>query len=514
MRSNALRGYHRSSGRGIQGANRAERERAQGFVPQAGHERAPGRGRRKGFRLVFALVAAVVGFSAQAEDVRRPRATAQRPNVLFVYTDDQAMWSIGAYGRKDTRTPALDRLAREGVTFDAAFTTTPVCSPSRAGLMTGLYSTQVGIRDWLNPKAEPSAGLAPAIVVWPELLKAHGYATMLFGKWHLGIEDQYHPTRNGFDDFYGFRAGGVAPRNPELETEGETAVREGFLGDLITDRALRFIRENAGGTWLAAVHFREPHAPYAPTSDEDAAAMADVDIALPDVPGLPVERVRKLRREYLASVRSIDRNVGRLMALLAELKLDETTLVVFTSDHGYMIGEHGLHHKGNGSWIVQGRSGPRPNMFDDALRVPLIVRQPGRVPAGARVSRTVTQLDHFATILHWVGLKTPPNLKIEGRDASALFAGQAAPGWDDTYFGQYDMKHTREARMRMVRTPRAKLIRHFEDGSLDELYDLAADPGETKNLASDPAAAGLRQELETELRRRMHAIGDPAAAMP
>jgi uncharacterized sulfatase len=495
MLSKRLRGYLRTIVQAIQGQR--SRRRSIGWTMGAG--------------LVRMLAILHFATMAVANDHRHVKATPQRPNILFIYTDDQATWTLGAYGRPDTRTPVLDRLAREGTTFDAAFTTTPVCSPSRAGLMTGLYSSQLGIRDWLNAQKEPKAGLAPSFVIWPELLKANGYATMLVGKWHLGVEDHFHPTRNGFDDFYGFRAGGASPRDPVLESEGVTEKRPGFISDLITDRASKFIRDNTAGTWLAAVHFREPHAPYAPTSDEDAAAVADLSIALPDVPGLPRERVLKLRRDYLASVRSIDRNVGRLMTLLAELKLDDTTLVIFTSDHGYMIGEHGLHHKGNGSWIVEGKSGPRPNMFDNAIQVPLIVRQPGRVPAGHRVKRTVTQLDHFATILNWVGLDKPSNLKIEGRDASALLAGGDNPGWDDTYFGQYDMKHYREARMCMIRTPKAKLIRHFEDAALDELYDLAADPGETKNLASDPASAKLRADLEAELRRRMVAIDDPLA---
>jgi len=496
MRSNESSGYLRTIPLAIQG-------------PDSCHGRGTSRLRTIAAFLLALTISAIR--PTAADDLRHTKATPARPNILFIYTDDQAPWTIGAYGRPDTRTPVLDRLAREGTTFEAAFTTTPVCSPSRAGLMTGLYSTQVGIRDWLNPQSEPKDGLAPSFVIWPEVLKAHGYATMLVGKWHLGLEDQFHPTRNGFDDFFGFRSGGVAPRDPVLESAGVSEKRPGFASDLITDRALQFIRKNASGTWLAAVHFREPHAPYAPTSVEDAAAVADLDIALPDVPGLPRERVSKLRREYLASVRSVDRNVGRLMALLGELKLDETTLVVFTSDHGYMIGEHGLHHKGNGSWMVAGKSGPRPNMFDNSVQVPLIVRQPGRMPAGRRENHTVTQLDHFATILAWVGLGLPPNLKIEGRNAAPLLAGSDVPGWDDSYFGQYDMKHYREAHMRMIRTPRAKLIRHFEDSSLDELYDLAADPDETKNLATDPDAAKLRADLEAELLRRMKAIDDPLA---
>jgi uncharacterized sulfatase len=441
-----------------------------------------------------------------------PPATKERPNILFIYTDDQAPWTMGCYGRPDTLTPNLNRLAAEGMRFDRAFTTTPVCSPSRAGLISSLYSTQVKIRDWLNPSIEPLDGLAPSTITWPELLKANGYKTFLAGKWHLGLTDQFHPRRSGFDRFFGFRGGGNSPLNPTLENEeGITGPIQGNLANMVTDQTLEFIRQNKDNTWLAALHFREPHAPYVPTAPEDLEAVSTLELKLPDYPDLPLQRVEKLRRDYLAAVHAVDRNVGRVLKLLDELKLNENTLVVFTSDHGYMIGEHGLHHKGNASWIANGKTGPRPNMFDDAIRVPLLVRQPGRIQAGSMTTKTITQLDLYPTIVSWTGLQTPPNLKLQGRDAGEILSGGNAENWDNTYFGQYDMKHYKEAHMRTLRRPDWKLIRHLEPGVEDELYDLKNDPGETRNLAVEAGHQAIFRELNQELVNRMKLINDPLA---
>jgi len=465
----------------------------------------------------FAAFTALVGFfwapsaQAQAPPKVSQAPTAGRPNILFIYTDDQATWSIGAYGQKERLTPNLDRLAREGMLFQNAFTTTPVCSPSRAGLMTGLYATQVKIGDWLNPTTEPHAGLEPKFLIWPELLKANGYKTMLAGKWHLGLDPQFHPSRSGFDMFYGFRDGGNTPINPKLEEDGETGIKPGVLANLITDKTLDFIKANQDKTWLAAVHFREPHAPYAPTDPVDTAAVADLKIDLPAFPDLQEERVKKLRREYLAAVHAVDRNVGRLLKLINELQLDEKTLVVFTSDHGYMIGEHGLIHKGNASWIDKKHNGLRPNMFDNAIRVPLIVRQPGRVPAGQMQQHVMRQIDFFPTIVEWVGLGMPQGLKLEGRDASELLAGKPVENRDETVFGQYDLKHSGKANMRMIRTTDWKLVVHLEPGAASELYDLKNDPEERNNLWDSPTAGKIRAELIHQLQAKMKTVDDPLA---
>lgn len=458
-------------------------------------------------RVAVALAAWCGYETARAAD-REPRA----PNVVFLYTDDQARWAVGAYGNRQVQTPNLDRLGREGATFVNAFTCTPVCSPSRAGMFASRFPTQVKIDDWINPQTEPDLGLAPATVTWPKLLKANGYATGHFGKWHLGTRPEFHPKRNGYDHFFGFLGGGNVPIGPTLEVDGKPTKLEGSLPDLLVDDALKFVEAHRERPFLLSLHFRAPHAPYAPVPPEDSAPFRDLDPTIPDVPGLPVDRVKKLTREYYASVHSVDRNVGRLLDRLDALGLRDDTIVIFTSDHGYMIGHHGLWHKGNATWLVEGKQGRRPNMFDDAIRVPLLVRWPGVVPASVRIGETVSNLDLFPTILDLVGLGVPENLKIEGHSFAPLLRGQPIPFWDETLYGQYDMHHGQVARMRMIRTHEWKLIRHLESDGEDELYDLIKDPGEQRNLAQDPEHADHFESLKLRLVVRMLEVGDLTVA--
>jgi choline-sulfatase len=438
----------------------------------------------------------------------------RRPNVLFVYTDDQALWTIGAYGNREVKTPSFDRLAREGAIFRNAFTVTPVCSPSRASMMTGRHPTSLGIDDWINPNTEPDLGLSPSALLWPEVLRGAGYHSMLLGKWHLGTRDEFHPTRQGYDRFFGFRDGGNKPIDPRLEVEGTVKQLKGSLPDLLVDEGLKFLESNRDRPFLLSVHFREPHAPYAPVPEVDSAVYRDIDPAAPDVKGLPARRVKQLRREYYASVHAVDRNLGRLLDSIDRLELAKETIVIVLSDHGYMIGQHGLWHKGNATWLVEGKSGPRPNLFDDAIRVPLIVRWPGTVKPGSAVEKVVTNLDIFPSVLEMTGVGIPPNLAVDGRSFVPLLKQDpaAASTWDDTMIGQYDMHHTKTARMRMIRTPEWKLIRHFEPDTPDEMYHLEADPGETVDLIDAPEHREQLAALKAELHRRLVAIQDPIAA--
>jgi uncharacterized sulfatase len=463
-------------------------------------------------RLLPQLLLALSAFSSIALAGPGPR----RPNVVFICTDDQARWTLGVYGNSEARTPNLDRLSRAGARFDNAFTVTPVCSPSRASTFTSRYSTQFGIEDWIDNASEPDLGLSPSAVLWPELLRGAGYTNMLVGKWHLGSRDEFHPTRQGYDRFFGFRGGGNTPMNPRLEKDGVERTFKGSLPDLLVDEGIAFLEANRDRSFLLSVHFREPHAPYAPVPDADAAAYRDVTPTIPDFPGLPRERVGRLTREYYASVHAVDRNVGRLLDALDRLGLAGDTAVFFTSDHGYMIGQHGLWHKGNAIWIAEGRRGSRPNMFDDAIRVPLLVRWPGAIAPGTVVSQVVSNLDLFPTVLDVAGVGVPPNLKIEGRSLLPLVAGgtpKPPPDWDDTLFGQYDMHHGQRARMRMIRTPEWKLIRHFEPGAGDELYHLASDPGETTNRIDAPEHRAMLVALRKALNDRMREVKDPLATI-
>jgi uncharacterized sulfatase len=422
---------------------------------------------------------------------------------------------MGAYGNPDIRTPHLDRLARRGAIFRNAFTVTPVCSPSRAALMTSRYPSELGIADWIRPQNEPDLGLAPSAITWPELLKGFGYRTMLAGKWHLGTRDEFHPTRQGFDVFYGFRDGGNRPIDPTLEVDGQVRQLEGSLPDLLVDAGIHFIEaeENRNRPFLLSIHFRAPHIPYGPVPDQDSQPYRGLDLPIPDFPDLPRDRVKQLRRAYYASVTSVDRNVGRLLDRLDALGLARQTVVIFSSDHGYMIGEHGLWHKGNAVWLALRKNGIRPNMFDDAIRVPLLVCWPGEVAPGTTIERVVSNLDLFPTILDMAGLGVPGNLAIRGRSLVPLLHGRTPP-WDDTLFGQYDMHHGKIASMRMIRTPDWKLIRHFEPGGQDEVYHLAVDPGELRNLADspEPKPRAEREALTRRLKDWSDRIGDRPSA--
>ena len=274
-------------------------------------------------------------------------AKEQRPNVVFILTDDQAPWALSLSGHPHANTPNLDKLFKQGMWLKKAYVVTPVCSPSRAALMTSRYGSELGIKDWIHPRNEPNLGLDPKTVTWTEAMQAEGYHTGLVGKWHLGVPDKFHPTKTGFDYFMGFRTGGNKVTNPTLEVEGKNQKVEGFTYDILTDDALKFIERNQKKTFLLCLHYRAPHAAWMPQPESDRKPFDKLDpqIPNPDYPNLDVARVKRMTREYLGSVKGVDRNVGRVLKQLDDLKLADNTIVVFTSDHGYSIGHNGIWYK-------------------------------------------------------------------------------------------------------------------------------------------------------------------------
>ncbi len=450
-------------------------------------------------------------------------ADAARPNILFIVTDDQAEWAMSCSGHPDAKTPNMDRIAREGVRLTNCFTPTPVCSPSRVAILASRYGTEVGILDWLNPNKEPERGLDPKTPAWPRLLAAAGYRTGLIGKWHLGLKDEFHPSVFGYQYFMGFRGGGNSPRNPQLEVDGQVRKVEGFGVDLLTDDALKFLQREPGKPFALSLHFREPHAPYAPAPDTEQRAFAELDpqVPNPDFPKLDTARVKKLTREYLTSVAAVDRNVGRLLDELDRLKLSDNTLVIFTSDHGYNIGHHGILHKGNAAWILTENppgtknvpAPQRPNLFDTSLRVPAVIRWPKRIPAGRVVSRTVTHLDWFPTLLEATGVALPEGTMLRGRSVLNLLRSEGSFERNDDLYSEYSVQHTMRADMRSYRTSEWKLKRDFLNPDRDELYDLRNDPGETRNLATSELE-GVRTavtDLNRRIREQMAKLKDPLA---
>ena len=304
-----------------------------------------------------------------------------RPNILFVMTDDQGPWAMTNAGNPDADTPAMDRLAAEGAKLVNFFTTTPVCSPSRVGFLASRYGSEVGITDWIMraaPGTRDESQLAD-----PSLPTSRNgrfgtlaYRTGLVGKWHLGTQDRYLPAHFGYDFFYGFREGGAKVVNPELEHNGVIREEEGLTTDLLTDKALDFLKESAGSgqPFVLSLHYRAPHAPWKPVAEADEAL------------GRIVRRCRRIRDCRTLS-RALDStgkvpgerggggpNLRRVLALLDETGL-ALILPAFTSDHGYNVGHHGLIHKVE--WIVDDAGGThrrRRRICSTSMQLPTIVR--------------------------------------------------------------------------------------------------------------------------------------------
>ncbi len=458
-------------------------------------------------RSSFAIVLLMLVASASAQETKRP-------NVIVIMTDDQAQWALGCYGNKECPTPNMDRIAREGVRFNNAFTVTPVCSPSRATFFTGRYGTELGITDWLN-KREEDVGLGiPDVPTWPALLQQNGYVTSLIGKWHLGSKPQFHPTKHGFTQFAGFLGGGQFPMDPWLEIDGKTQQIKGPISDLLTDAALKFIDDNKSKPFAVCLFYREPHQPYRPMPAEDSASVEDLDPTIPNAPYLDKKQVKDWTRSYYAAIHAADRGIGRLLAKLDDEKLADNTIVIFTSDHGYCIGQHTLHTKGNAAWIAGGVEGPkRPNMFEESIRVPLLIRWPPIVKAGAVIDDVVANIDTLPTILGMLKIAPSEDLKQHGIDFSPLLRGETIPK-REALFGQYNLHNAGFACMRMIRTSDWKLVRHYLTNGLNELYDLKNDPHEEKNLYIDSSADKVREQLQEKLTKWMESIDDPILTNP
>jgi choline-sulfatase len=425
-----------------------------------------------------------------------------RPNVLLFLTDDHGAWALGSYSNREVRSPVLDGLAREGARFENAFTPSPVCSPARACLLTGKAPSQVGIHDWIQEQYPRFAGWdwLAGVPTLAELLAEAGYRCYLSGKWHLG---RSHETPPGYDRCFGL-PGWQGDHLGEYEyvLDGERITLEGNKTRFITDHALRFLGETPEDEpFFLNVGYIATHSPYG-DQEPDLLALYE-DATFEDIPpyephpwlqneGFPQEghsREDCLRRYrgYYAAVTDMDRNVGRILETLREQGRLKDTVIVFTSDHGCALGHHGFWGKGNST---------RPlNMYETSLRVPLIWRWPGGTEPGRTVRCCVDHYDTFRTLCEISGVELPHSeAEYPGRSYLPMLRGEEVTDWDDTRYGEY-------GDLRMVRTPRHKLVRRYPDGP-DDLFDLEGDPDETKNLSGSTEL----KTVEAELRERLEAF--------
>jgi arylsulfatase A-like enzyme len=389
---------------------------------------------------------------------------ASRPNVVLIMTDDVGYGDIGSYGAPDIRTPNIDRLAREGVRL-TDFYAAPQCTPTRAALITGRYQQRVGLERALST-AGPTAeqGLAVNGRSLPQLLKDRGYATALIGKWHLGFKPEFGPNAHGFDRFFGFLSGYIdfythtrgIDGAPDLFEDTTPVKQDGYMTDLITERAVQFIG-GARSPFFLEVAYNAAHWPFQPPDRHSVApnngAFQGPETAPPAT-----------RADYAAMLERADQGVGRILAALEAAGAAKNTLVIFTNDNG-------------GEWLS--RNAPlfhrKDTLWEGGIRVPAIFRWPGRLPAGRTSGQAGITMDLTATILAATG--TPRPADLDGIDLLPVLAGERA-AVERTLFWRIDAPPLR--RQRAVRQGDWKLL---VDGDDLLLYNLREDIGERDDRA-------------------------------
>jgi arylsulfatase A-like enzyme len=446
-----------------------------------------------------------------------PAAAADRPNILFIMSDDHAAHAIGAYGSRVNETPNLDRLAREGALLQNVFATNSICTPSRATILTGQYSHVNGVTVF-NRFDSTRTTVA-------RLLQQGGYHTGMIGKWHLGSD----PV--GFDHWE-ILPGQGAYNDPVLYTAtGEKTFTGRYVTDVITDLAIDFMRRRPRDKpFFLMVHHKAPHRPWEPSAAyakrfagqrvPEPATLWDAyatrtdalrenkqrvaaDLTLRDLkveppPDLNGERLvrwkyQRYMQDYLATIQSVDDGVGRLLAFLDGNGLSKNTIVIYTSDQGFFLGDHGLFDK--------------RFMYEESLRMPFLVRWPAGIRPGTKSDAIALNVDFAPTFLAAGGLPVPR--EMQGRSLLPVLRGRTPAGWRTSmYYRYYHDPGDHNTRAHYgIRSRTHKLI-YFWTKDQWELFDLTRDPSELHNLYGEPGQEALTSTLKAELARLKQALGD------
>ena len=449
-----------------------------------------------------------------------------RPNIIFILSDDHAVGAISAYGSRINQTPNLDRLAKEGMRFTQALGVQSLCAPARANLLTGKHCHANGVVD-NHTRFDGSQQ------TFPKLLQAAGYETAIVGKWHL----KSLPT--GFDHYQILKGQGRYFDCP-LITKGhkKPVMHKGYLTDVITDRAVEWLKgRESDRPFCLMVHHKAPHAPFLhkeeharlfekQTMPEPATLLDDWLTRLPLQAGhhantklahccwkqyrqlmktLPEEKEERTRqiyqvtiKGYLRLIASLDENVGRLLDYVEGAGLRDNTIVVYASDNGFFMGEHGLYNK---MW-----------MYDQSLQIPLMVRYPGTVKPGTTNDDLVTMVDLAPTLLDLAGEPIPRDM--HGRSIRPLLAGHTPDDWQKAayyhYYGDYDVPEHVGVRSQTHKLIFFPTFKH-DAGPYWEYFDLRGDPSELRNVydreKNDPAVLDLKRQL-LELSKRYGRPGE------
>lgn len=449
----------------------------------------------------------------------------EKPNILFILTDDQGAWAMRCAGNTDIHTPNLDRIASQGYRFENFFCASPVCSPAGASLLTGRIPSAHGVQDWIRSGNLDRDGLKKEIredpyylceekpiqylegmLTYTDVLKENGYTCALSGKWHLG--DSMTP-QHGFDKWFTIGRGGCYYNKADIVENGEISFENRYITNVITDKALSYLEEfrTQDNPFYLSVHYTAPHSPW----EEDQHPGEYIEMyrdcgftATPDLPVHPNQipsapsgtgEVRKsLLRGYYAAITAMDADVGRLLDKLEALGIAEDTIVMFMADNGMNMGHHGIWGKGNGTFPF--------NMYDTAVKVPFLVSWPGHYPSGVVCRRMCSQYDFFQTLLDMVGIRRQLPDGLPGRSFADVFDGNTEKAGAVVVYDEYGPT-------RMIRTEEWKYICRSPYGP-DELYHLSEDPEENNNLSADPEYATLINRMYIQLTRWFYTYADPA----
>lgn len=426
-------------------------------------------------------------------------AEGRPPNVVLFYADDMGIGDVGVYGCEDIKTPNIDALARAGVRFTNYYSAAPICSPSRAALMTGRYPQRAGVPTNVSSLMD-KPGMPPEQLTIAEVTKSAGYATGLIGKWHLGSTYETQANAQGFDYFFGYHAcidywshmfyyGGNVPHYHDLYRNRKEIHEDGtYFTDMLTREAIRYVDDHKHEPFFMYVPFHEPHYPmHAPQRFENI-----------------YRHLPKERRLYAALVAAMEESMGKIMDRLRYHKLMDNTLILFMSDNGISV-----ESRANGGGGSSGpHRGSKFTLFEGGIRMPAIVSWPGRIPQNEVRTQMTIANDVLPTIAEAIGAKLPQDHKIDGRSWWPMLKDKDAAGHETLYWEWHKQHAVRQGKWKVIRNG---IITHgmskqsrAEGDDYVFLADVEADPGETTNLRKQhPDIAKRLLKLHDEWREEV-----------
>jgi len=415
------------------------------------------------YATVFLAVILLSGFISHAQS--------SGPNIIYIMADDLGYADLSCYGKKEYQTPYIDGLAAGGMKFINAYAAAPVCTPTRTSFMTGRYParTPVGLREPLDWKqADSLVGLTPQYPSIASILQIAGYETLLVGKWHLGFSPGFNPNRNGFDYFFGHHGGGVdyfshlSPNKENDLYENDMSIhREGYMTDILKDKAVELIRKKHDKPFFMALMFNAPHWPWQSPGD-------------PPYPDTMDWKKGGSPKTYAAMIKSLDDAVGKIVEVLTEEHLEKNTMIIFTSDNG------GEKYSDMGPF-----QGKKQTLWEGGIRVPAVMYWPGKIKAGTVSSQAVITMDWTSTILSVAGATLPGKVQSDGINILPFAQGKKSMVSRTFYWRQFQRFN-----QKAIRAGNWKYMQD-EEGA-EYLFDLGKDPAEKNNLKTSNASIFTR----------------------